>query len=755
MRPTRRLAGRFRSSLSILALLLSLSGGTVSLAHAQADSDTLPAIAPSASTSPVVLTADEVIYDEVLGLVIARGRVEISQDDRLVRADQVTYDQRDGVVTASGNVVLVDDSGNLLFADYAELDDTLADGFIHRIGLLLADDSRMAAAGGTRRGDGITELIRAVYSPCDLCPDNPDRPPLWQLRARHVEHDSEAKDIVYRDAFFDLAGVPILYTPYFSHPDPTVRQRSGFLPPDFGTATDIGLFANGYYYWAIAPDRDATLRAGITSRRGPIIGGEYRQRFNNGTLQLAGSVNHSRRVDATEAKWRGHLFGNARFDLNEVWRTGADVNVASDNRYLRTFLISSASTLRNRVFVEGFPDAFSYARAEAYGFQSVATVREPMPAILPWLQFQRVSEPGAILGGQGRLNMSGLVLLRPRSQVWPPGSGQAGRDVVRTSIEPGWQRTFHSDAGLVTTLNLAVRADGYAEDNRRGGGNWNWSGRIYPYGSATVRYPLVRQSGRWQQLIEPIAALSFAESRTTGRMPPNNDSIDLELDEISLFSPNRFLGLDRVETGTRMTYGMRFGLFDDRGGSYTAFFGQSHRFATTSQFPTGSGLENRWSDLVGRITIRPNQHLDLDYRFRINNERLADRRQELTLSTNYDRFTLSGTYTKINAVAGTGTDQNREELTSSLGIRLSDYWRASGSLQYDIAQREPRGMGFGLLYEDECTTLSVEFRRSYTRERGSSRETRNDSVFMTVSFRNLGSTPLPLWSRSQEYTRAF
>lgn len=758
---------------AVAAALLALVAGSHAMAQSGADGGasapastralpTLPAqgltangLAGPTSDSPVVMTADEVIHDEALGLIIARGRVELSQDARLVRADEITYNQRDGVVTASGNVVLVDDSGALLFADYAELDDDLADGFVHRIGLLLADDSRLAAAGGTRRAGGVTELDRAVYSPCDLCPDDPDRPPLWQLRARHVSHDAETEDITYRDAFLDIAGIPVLYSPYFAHPDPTVRQRSGFLAPDVGSTTEMGVFANSYYYWAIAPDRDATLRAGITSRRGPVAGGEYRQRFDQGLLELAGSLNHSSREDNDSADWRGHLSGRARFNLNDQWRTGGDLRLVSDNRYLRTFRINDASTLRSRAYLEGFTGDFSYASAEAFSFRSVRLQPDPMPTVLPWLQFHHRTEPGALAGGQGRLDASGLFLMRPADQEWPPGSGQTGSDTLRLSLEPGWQRTLHSDLGLVTSLNIAVRGNAYAERQRLGGRTWEWSGRVSPYGSASLRYPLVRQSGHWQQLIEPIGALSFAATGETARTPPNNDSIDLELDEISLFSANRFPGQDRVETGSRMTYGLRFGLFGAGGESGTLFFGQSHRFTTDSQFPAGSGLENRWSDFVGRITIQPNEFLDVDYRFRINNQEFADRRQELSLSAGPDSFRLLGTYTKINAVAGTGSDRDREEITAGLDLDLGNFWRARGSVQYDLAQREPRNIGFGLAYEDECTIFSIDFRRRYSVEPGSTRETRSDAVFLTITFRNLGETPLSLWSRERDFERQF
>src|SRR3546814_15358023 len=91
-------------------------------------------------------------------------------------------------------------------------------------------------------------MRRAVYSPCDLCKENPDRPPLWQLKAERVVHDQKAQEVRYNNVFLEMWGVPVLYSPYFQHPDPTVKRRSGFLPPLFGTMGEVGEFLRVPYY---------------------------------------------------------------------------------------------------------------------------------------------------------------------------------------------------------------------------------------------------------------------------------------------------------------------------------------------------------------------------------------------------------------------------------------------------------------------------------------------------------------------------
>ena len=144
----RRLMGFVRLIPAVLALTLLVTG-TVAVAQ-EIDPET-----------PVLLSADELSFDEDLGLATARGNVEIVQGERVLNADAVTYNQRDNIVTASGNVVLLEPTGEVLFAEFAELTDDMREGFLRGFRMLLIDDSRQAAVSAQRRGGVETELTRA------------------------------------------------------------------------------------------------------------------------------------------------------------------------------------------------------------------------------------------------------------------------------------------------------------------------------------------------------------------------------------------------------------------------------------------------------------------------------------------------------------------------------------------------------------------------------------------------------------------
>ena len=195
-------------------------------------------------------------------------------------------------------------------------------GFAQNVRMLLADRSRLAANAARRLGGNRTELTRGVYSPCDLCKENPSAPPAWQFKAREIAHDRELKLLEFRDATLELDGWPVFYTPYISTPDPSVKRASGFLMPGIGNSSNNGFHLSMPYYWAIDVDKDLTLAPRFMTKGGQLLATEYRQRFGNGALSAIGSINYSDAQSATDTqasdRWRGHINATGVWDLNET-----------------------------------------------------------------------------------------------------------------------------------------------------------------------------------------------------------------------------------------------------------------------------------------------------------------------------------------------------------------------------------------------------------------------------------------------------
>ena len=210
------------------------------------------------SAQPLYLQADQLLYDTKNNRVIAQGNVEIYYNNYILTADQVVYDQAVNKLIAEGNAQLKDPNGGITRADRFEALDDFRDAFIQSLSVVTADDTRIAAERATRREGNTTEYERGKFTPCK---NDPGMPPLWCIGAARIIHDQRAATITYQDAQFELFGVPVVYLPYFQHPDPSVKHRTRL--PDAGATAVRARSVSASTCRTISPWRPTTTSPSI------------------------------------------------------------------------------------------------------------------------------------------------------------------------------------------------------------------------------------------------------------------------------------------------------------------------------------------------------------------------------------------------------------------------------------------------------------------------------------------------------------
>ena len=672
---------------------------------------------------PVLLRADTMNYDRELGIVTASGNVEVSQEDRVLLADTISFNQREDVLTASGNITIMEPTGDVLFAEHVELTGDLKDGIVEDLRVLLSDSARIAAAGGRRSGGNLLDMINAVYSPCNLCPEDPTRPPLWQIKAAKIMHDKRTKNIEYKDAWLEFSGVPVAYTPYLSQPDPTVKRHTGILVPSFGRSSDLGFVLRTPFFVDIAPNMDATVTPILTTKEGGGAAGEYRHRLADGEIDFSGSI-----IVDLEDDLRGHLFSEGRFDIDETWRGGFDIQRTTDDTYLRRYNFGGKRTLTSRLFAEGFRQR-NYFGANAYAFQGLRKDDDPgqTPLVLPMMDFNHVGETDRY---GGRTNLDANLLALSRSE---------GTDSRRLSLEAGWRLPHIDPSGTVFELSTSLRGDLYhvnAQDRGEQQGKFSGiTGRVVPQAALEGRFPVSRHQGAVSQVVEPVVQFVVSPFGGNPNKVPNEDSQDFEFDDTNLFTTNRFVGFDRVEGGPRVNYGVKWGVFGGAGGSTTLAIGQSYRFKADDTFEQGSGLEDNASDVVAKLHISPGRNLDIMYRTRLDNDNLEARRNEINLGLGPPALKLSADYLFFDGQRSSGFTE-REELNFTLEAQLTRRWRSRVTAVRDLNNENGglRSAGLSLTYEDECFVFSANGKRTFFEDRDL---TPTDSVFVRLTFKTL------------------
>ncbi len=184
------------------------------------------------------------------------------------------------------------------------------------------------------------------------------------------------------------------------------------------------------------------------------------------------------------------------------------------------------------------------------------------------------------------------------------------------------------------------------------------TGRAFPQVGLKWSYPWIHPGQTLTPLVEPIVGIYAGPDGGNQRKIPNEDSLSFDYDDSLLFRPDRLAGYDILDTGQRVDYGLKLGLYDNTGGSYRALIGQSYRAETNPFLPPGSGAETRLSDVVGRVVLSPSSYLDLIYRFRLSGSDLSYREQQATVSTGP---TKPARQRELHSDPGAGRERRRNQ----------------------------------------------------------------------------------------------
>ena len=733
-------------------LLLTTSGLLIALAHpASAALQAPPAspapALPSEPEAQIDFAADSLEYQSEGDIVTASGDVRLSRDGNRVRADRVIWNRKTGEVRAVGNVSVVNPGGDTAYGDSVVLTDSLRDGMVDNLLLVLTDGGRIAARRGVR-ADNVTTLDHAAYSPCPVtdaegCPKKPS----WKITAVRVVHDADKQRLRFTRARLDVFGVPIVLLPTLTI-STSGKGGSGLLVPDIEYTRANGAEITLPYYLRIAPNRDLLLTPHLYSAAPPALAGRYRSLTGDGAYQISGFATLSTRLPSGTtiangtSDFRGYLDASGRFQLDPQWSVTGSIRRVTDRTLLRRYDISFDDRLRSTVAVEHI-DPSSYFAVTGWAVQTLRAgdVQGTIPVALPEIDYRRrLADP--LLGGRVELQLNALALGRT-----------AGQDTQRTFAGARWDLRRLTTLGQEVVLTAYARGDVYhsAENTFTTTalyrGDAGWQGRLVGAVAAEIRWPFIGTLGHGVQRLTP--RIQFVASPSTANLRiPNEDSRSVDLEDTNLFALNRFPGYDRWEDGARITYGLDWA-YDAPRVSIAATIGQSYRLTSKpSLFPSGTGLDGRASDIVGRTSVKYRDLVSLTHRYRLDKDGLALRRNEFDATIGNDHtYALIG-YLRLNRNIGAQLEdlRDREELRVGGRVEFKRYWSVFGSATIDLTTRaddpsspsdgyQPVRHRLGIAYTDDCLDIGFTWRRDYDTS-GDAR--RGNSFLLRLAFRNLG-----------------
>lgn len=664
---------------------------------------------------PVDFEADTISYDKNNDTITAIGNVIIEQNGTIIKTQKFIFNRKTNQIYMPQAVELTTPDGTITTTQDAVLTADMREAIGNTIVMHLYEGSLIKASRLKRKDNGETlYLKRASYTPCSFCEGEA---PLWQLTARNMKHDVPDKTMIFKNSFLEVKDVPVFYFPYLNIPDFTVKRKTGFLAPSFSHGSEMKQGINLPFFVNLADNQNLTLRPTFSTTHDPLGIFDYDGRFTQGTFQLQGSGTRD-----NDGSNQGHIKANMRVDATEDWRLSGQYYRTSSDTYFRRYALQGINDsdpyLSSNLTAERFGTQ-NYFNFTGLSYQSLQgnIEKKSIPVFIPTADYQLVSDP---------LNDDGLYAFSNLNAAAYNNRERFKSD--RASVTQGLRLPYVSSNGTAVDTRASIRADGYNIDTGKNSfaqfeADKSFStGRFYPVASSKISYPFANVGEKTTQVLEPIVMVVASPTGGNKDKIPNIDSIDVDFDDTNLFSENRFVGYDRVETGSRANYGVQYAVYGPGNRSMSFLFGQSYRFSGDEILDDMVGFKSNYSDYVGRWQANY-ELLTLSYRFRLDQETLEAVKNEVTLVGGKAPLRLGVDYLQLKAK--TATDElyynDREEILFFGSSQFTKNWSLSGYYRYnltkELGQKGPVESGMIAQYDNDCTAIAFEFSRAFTHDR--------------------------------------
>ena len=632
-------------------------------------------------------------------------------EPKTIKSETIEYNAKTEEIKATGNTELTNASGQRVKLDNLTISKDKNNMDAKDIELWLGSHVYVRAKEITR--DGVKTVAKnAEFTACDGCDDYGNA---WEIFSKTVIHNSKYRMLYFRNASFWVydGTFPILWLPYYEMPDPSVKYKSGFLNPSFNSTNGMGTQFNIPFYLNFSEKHDLTTTLSYLTKENPLFQAEHRLNLHHSEFRSKGSFTHNR---AGENRW--HIYNNDKIELGENARAFVYIARTSDKTYLQKYgFYDYQPYLDSGAKLELFGQT-SYAVADAHIFQELRQAYGNQHSvsgnILPNIRGTYQTDPffketylsfsGDILGVSGSKSSSQRLIGEAR--IISPWTLWGGNRI--TASISGRYDIYNFDKTPVYT------------DTKINNSYTGMKSRFLPSGYIEWGLPMYSVKNTWTYIIEPRARLTLMKhSSKDAVFAVDNDSAGRFLSDTTLFSDNRFAGLDVWENGNFVDYGARWAAFNNNH-NIEVFLGQTYDFNTESidEDFNENGFRNGFSDYVGRISYS-RKYFQISSRFRFDRKdvSLSHIENSMYVGKNGYYLTLGHIWDTQPIDIYSTDDKNTHEVSAGAGLRLTNRMNVSGSVIYNAYEHLIQRHSAGLYYEHPCYHFSFEYSRDNTIKR--------------------------------------
>ena len=689
-----------------------------------------------------IFTADKATYDKINELIITYNNTElILKEGYKLLTKNISYNTEKKILTSDHSSIFTDNDGNVIETDMFQYD--IEDNLFSSIGKIKITDVKknkyffkeihvdtekkeiigsdvsvvldQEAFGLTQESDPRfvsndifiskkqTNLSKGVFT---ICKKKDGKCPPWTLKAKKITHDKLKKTIYYENAILKIYDIPIFYFPRFFHPDPTVKRQSGFLMPFFTNTTSVGAALGLPYYWAISDDKDITFTPKFYTRENILILNEYRQAFKNGFLTLDTSFTEGYKnpsLTKTDGS-RNHIFANLDFNFNENESYESNLSIkiqqTSNNTYFRVHDINTAlvtaeiTNLENEIkYSFNKNDMYLDINMSVYENLRKKHKSDKYEYILPNIiygktffseRFGTVDFKSNVLYNNYETNKHKTFLTN--DVIWSPSS-------------------YITKKGFINTLTGMIRNTNYEAKKTKDYKNESTVNELSGVLAYKTSLPMKKSGINYSNLFSPNFMLRYAP----GHMR-DLSAKQISLDYTNLYSINK---TSEIEDGLSAILGFDFNINEKKVGNVdkeklSLSLGQVFSNERNKDIPSKSSLDQKMSDIVGKINYNFSEIGNIDYKFSLDHNLNDLNYNEISTKLNFGKVEFNMDYLEQQNHIG-----NEHYASSGVTLNFNDQNKLSFSTKKNFKTNSTELYNLSYQYAIDCLTAGLVYRREF------------------------------------------
>ena len=537
------------------------------------------------------------------------------------------------------------------------------------------------------------KIYKAVFSTCNI---KEKKCRGWELNSEEFNHDKKKKIFEYKNSWFKMFDYKLFYLPYFNHPDPTVKRKSGFLTPSYSSSASLGTSINFPYFKIIDVDKDITFSPRYYADKSFLLQNEYRQAFQNSDVISDFSFL------VGDAGTKGHFFYNQEGDLSDNTKYKLNLQSVKGDNYLKTYkFVNTSPIIKNdNLLLSNFDMNWDFVDS-------------------------KLSTSFKIYEDLSRNKSDRYQYIFPKFNFEKNVLLAETYDGSLTFFSDGYNKNYNSNifesvlindflyesknkinaSGLSTNFSLLLKnTNSYANNSTVLPENTKYD--LFETVKIDFTYPLQNKMESYTHYIKPKASFRYSPNGNT-----NISTKDLTLNYDNAFSLNRISTNSQVEGGEALTLGVEFQRDNNLlGERFKLRFGNILKLKEDKKLPSKSKLNKTRSDIFGDMSFKINELLKLGYAFSYDRDLDYSNLDSLIVEMGVNNLVTKFNYYTENHDFG-----DSENLSNVTTINLN----SENSLKFKSTRnlRDNFTEYYNLNYEylTDCLSINLNYNKSYYR----------------------------------------